>query len=220
MVRAFTLLVALSLAGCRLSYTGGAKTVTATDLAADRTLLRAAPTPVVTQLSQQDCGLAALAMVAGAWGRTWSVRDMARELKPTERGVKLARLRDFARGRGLDAYAIKGTYADLEAELRAGRPVVLGLVLPYDRKNALHHFEVVVAYDPRAQRAVTRDPATGDLKQRTHDVLDAEWKNAGYATLVVVGDTTPAAPPLTGDDHVQAHDPRSRPGTVRSVGLQ
>ena len=223
--RAYALTVACiaALTGCHLSYTGGAKTVSAADLTADAALIHAAPTPVVKQQSREDCGLAALAMVAGAWGRTWTVTDMARELPPTSKGVKLGKLRDFARGRGLDAYAIKGTFKDLETELRAGRPVMLGLVLPFDQKNNLSHYEVVVALDPTDQTVITRDPATGDLMRRARKVLDVEWKTAGYATLVVVGDKTPvqtAAQPEPGGDHVEGIDVRDRSGAPRRIGMQ
>lgn len=187
--RVLTLVACLAgLSACRLSYTGGATTVGSAELSANDHLLVASPTPVVRQKTQADCGLAALAMVAGAWGHSWSVDDLARKLPPTKTGVKLKRLRDYARQRGLDAYAVKGTFADLETELRAGRPVVLGLVLPYDQSNNLNHYEVAVAIDPRDHTVITRDPATGELMRRVKKVLDLEWKTAGYATLVVVGD--------------------------------
>jgi ABC-type bacteriocin/lantibiotic exporter with double-glycine peptidase domain len=186
--RVATLVVCLAgLSACRLSYKGGATTVSSDEVAANSELLVASPTPVVKQQTRADCGLAALAMVAGAWGHTWSVAEMARTLPPTKNGVKLKRLRDFARERGLDAYAVKGTFADLENELRAGRPVVLGLVLPFDQSHNLSHYEVAVAIDPRDQSVITRDPATGALMRRVRKVLDLEWKTAGYATLVVVG---------------------------------
>jgi len=184
---AFLLVVTLfGLTACRMSYKGGATTVGTNELGAE--WVRAAPTPVVLQRVQTDCGLAALAMVAGAWGRNWSVTDMARHVKPTEKGVKLGALRDLARARGLDAYAVKGTFKDLENELSKGRPVLLGLVLPFDRNNNLHHFEVVIAMNPRDGTVVTLDPATGDMMKRTRKVLDLEWRHAKYATLVVVGD--------------------------------
>jgi hypothetical protein len=35
---------------------------------------------------------------------------------------------------------------------------------------------------------VTIDPASGQWRQRSKQVLDLEWKSAGFATLVVVGD--------------------------------
>jgi len=192
--RALTLVVCIAgLSACHLSYKGGATTVSPAALSANDGLLQAKATPVVKQLNRADCGLAALAMVAGAWGHTWSVNDMAIRLKPSKNGVKLKRLRDLARDRGLDAYAVKGTFADLEHELRAGRPVLLGLVLPYDQDKNLHHYEVAVAIDPKDHTVITRDPQTGELMRREKKILDLEWKTAGYATLVVVGERPKSA---------------------------
>ena len=185
--RAALLALVLLAVGCRLSYTGGATTVKPHEVPSG--WLKAAPTPVVVQAQRQDCGLAALAMVAGAWGRHWTLPDLARRLPPGKKGVQLGRLRDLARERGLVAYAVKGSFDDLRKELSAGRPVLLGLVLPFDRNENLHHYEVVVAMNPADDTVVTRDPATGDLMRRARKVLDLEWKHAGYATLVVVGTT-------------------------------
>lgn len=196
--RVLTLVVCIAgLSACRLDYKGGATTVGSAELSANENLLVASPTPVVKQKTQADCGLAALAMVAGAWGHSWSVDDLARKVPPSKNGVKLKRLRDYAQQRGLDAYAVKGTFADLENELRAGRPVVLGLVLPYDQDNNLNHYEVAVAIDPRDHTVITRDPATGELMRRVKKVLDLEWKTAGYATLVVTGDRSKAVTATT-----------------------
>ncbi|MDQ3367142.1 MAG: cysteine peptidase family C39 domain-containing protein [Myxococcota bacterium] len=172
--------------GCRLSYTGGARPVDQSSL--DASWLRAAQTPVVRQRSQSDCGLAALAMVAGAWGRTWTLDELSRELTPTAKGVKLGALRDLARQRGLDAYAISGTHEDLRKELGKGRPVLLGLLLPYESDRALNHYEVAIAMDPRDGSVITLDPSSGKHMRRTRQVLEAEWKPGGYPTLVVVGE--------------------------------
>jgi len=176
----------LGASACQLSYTGGARPVAPAQLGDG--WYRAAATPVVRQRQETDCGLAALAMVAGAWGRRWSVADLHHELPPSERGVKLGALRDLARTRGLDAYAIAATAADLAHELRAGRPVVLGLILPYDNNHNTSHYEVAIAMDPRDGTVVTIDPASGDWRQRSNRVLELEWKAAGSPALVVVGD--------------------------------
>jgi ABC-type bacteriocin/lantibiotic exporter with double-glycine peptidase domain len=176
----------LGLSACQLSYTGGARAVTPAELGDG--WYRAASTPVVRQRQETDCGLAALAMVAGAWGRRWSVADLTGQLQPTERGVKLGALRDLARARGLEAYAIKGSPHDLEHELALGRPVVLGLLLPFDRGHNASHYEVAVALNPRDGTVVTIDPASGEWRRRSQQVLELEWKPAGFATLVVVGD--------------------------------
>jgi hypothetical protein len=177
----------LAPAGCsaRLSYTGEARPVGPTE--PDAGWLRAAPTPVVRQRTQSDCGLAALAMVAGAWGQRWSLDELAREARATKRGVKLGALRDLARARGLEAYAISAAHADLRRELAQGRPIVLGLVLPFELGRGLHHYEVAIALDPRDESVITLDPATGRRLRRARRVLDAEWEPAGRAALVVVG---------------------------------
>ena len=94
---------------------------------------------------------------------------------------------ELARKRGLDAYAISGKHDDLKRELSKGRPVVLGLQLPFEQDRALHHYEVAVAINSRDGSVVTLDPATGKYLQRTRAVLEKEWKPVGFPTLVVVG---------------------------------
>lgn len=191
MIRTAFLVVLLAFAGaCRLPYAGGAKPVTSTEL--DDQWHRAAPTPVVLQKDRTDCGLAALAMVAGAWGQSWSLAELQRSMPPTSDGVRLGALRDYARSHGLVAYAVKGTHKDLRFELERHRPVLLGLLLPYAKNKALAHYEVAVAVDPRDGSVVTLDPATGKHMRRSREVLEKEWKPAGYATLVVLG-TAPVA---------------------------
>jgi len=182
---AFLALVGMTSA-CVLPYSGGAKAMKPTQL--DSTWLRAAPTPVVVQQRQSDCGLAALAMVAGAWGRHWSINDMAARVPPGNKGVKLRVLRDFARSRGLEAYAIKATRQDIHNELAQGRPVLLGLILPHDMNRNRSHYEVAIALNPLDGTVITIDPANGKWMKRSPKILDLEWKAAGYAALVVVGD--------------------------------
>jgi len=188
-----SLVVLAGLTACQLPYAGGARAVSPASIGAG--WYKAAPTPVVRQHRETDCGLAALAMVAGAWGQRWSVDDLNRQLPPTDKGVKLGALRDLARGRGLEAYAIKGSAKDLAHELQNGRPVVLGLILPYDQGRNASHYEVAVALNPSDGAVVTIDPATGDWRQRSSKVLDLEWKSAGFATLVVTGDRNAASKP-------------------------
>ena len=175
---------------CAVPYRGGARAVQPTQLDAT-SWLRAAPTPVVRQKHMTDCGLAALAMVAGAWGRQWSIDDLAHRVPPGEHGIKLGVLRDLARSRGLEAYAIKANRDDLTTELAAGRPVLLGLILPHDRKRNRSHYEVAIALNRSDGTLITIDPATGEWMRRSPAVLDLEWKAAGYAALVVTSDKPP-----------------------------
>src|SRR5262245_65443611 len=105
--RASLLVMLLGLVACQLSYRGGARAVTPGELGSG--WYRAAATPVVRQHQETDCGLAALAMVAGTWGRRWSVADLTHQLQPTARGAKLGAMSYLAPSRGIGDYAIKGT---------------------------------------------------------------------------------------------------------------
>jgi ABC-type bacteriocin/lantibiotic exporter with double-glycine peptidase domain len=176
-----------AITGCAPSYSGGARPVDPVMI--DDGWLRAAPTPVVLQQADSDCGLAALAMIGGRWGKQWSVAELAEHIPVTAEGVKLGALRDVARDRGLNAYAISGTTKDLEHELTAHRPVLIGLVLPFDKRHARAHFEVAIAMNPHDGTVITLDPATGQWMRRPAKALDSEWKAAHYAALVVVGPT-------------------------------
>lgn len=173
-------------ASCAVPYRGGARAVHPTQLGPG--WLTAAETPVVKQKQQADCGLAALAMVAGAWGRQWTVDGLAKRVPPGKHGIKLGVLRDLARQEGLEAFAIKASRDDLKNELAKGRPVLLGLMLPHDRKSNRSHYEVAIALSTQDGTVVTIDPATGEWMRRSPKVLDIEWKAAGYAALVVTGD--------------------------------
>lgn len=195
--RALFVVVLAVTGACRLPYSGGAKPVVVT--AIDDHWHRAAPTPVVRQSDRTDCGLAALAMVAGAWGQSWTLSELKQALPATKEGVRLGALRDYARSRGFVAYAVKGTHDDLVFELSRHRPVLLGLVLPFAKDKALAHYEVAIAVDPRDGAVITQDPATGKLMRRTREVLDREWKPAKYATLVVVGTTQGSVARVTGN---------------------
>ncbi len=191
--RALAVLVA-ALTGC-IHYTGQARPIEPAAVDAARGWIVAAPTPTVHQTGRTDCGPAALVMVAGRW-RVPLDLARANALAPASStlGVRLDALRDVARAHGLTAFAIAGDAAILEHELRAGRPLIVGLLRPYGRSGALSHYEVVIAVRP-APRAddtlvVTIDPgattARGWQVRRWID-LDREWQPAGRPALVVLG---------------------------------
>jgi ABC-type bacteriocin/lantibiotic exporter with double-glycine peptidase domain len=170
-------------------YSGGARQIEPGQVAHQPGWVSAAPTPTVRQRGNADCGLAALAMVAGRWHVALTLDEAQRAVAaPTPRGVKLGELRKAARAKGLQAFAVAGDEAMLEHEVRAGRPVIVGLLRPYGRDRALSHYEVVVALRASAdgRQVVTIDPA-GGWQVRNWTDLDAEWKPAGRPALVVLG---------------------------------
>lgn len=168
------------------TYSGGGRVIDPARVANEPGWITAAPTPLIQQRSLLDCGPAALAMVAKRWDVHIAPDDPA-IAAPGKHGVRLGDLRSAARAHGLIAFAIKGDRATLDHELRAGRPVLVGLLRPYSRSKAVSHYEVVVAM--RGDEIVTLDPAAGWVV-RTWSALEAEWRTAAYPALVVLGPRT------------------------------
>ncbi len=178
--------VFVGVAGC-VSYRGGARAIDPTRLTAERGWVVAAPTPALRQRGSHDCGAASLAMIARRWHVPLSVAGATAALPATPpQGSRLGDLRDVARSRGLQAFAIAGDHATLLHELRAGRPVIVGLVLPNGSGPAQSHYEVVVALQPADGKVVTIDPAAGWVARRWVD-FDAAWRPGGRPSLVVLG---------------------------------
>ena len=129
-------LALVAMSAC-IPYSGGAQAIDPARLRREPGWIVAAPTPELRQRGPHDCGAAALAMVAGRWHVALSVDQAVAVLPPTPpTGAQLADLRDAARARGLTAFAIAGDRDTLVHELRAGRPVIVGLLLPYGRDRA------------------------------------------------------------------------------------
>jgi ABC-type bacteriocin/lantibiotic exporter with double-glycine peptidase domain len=177
----YLVLVAPLVASCS-AYVGGAKNADPAriDPAAGWVVATA---PLVLQQNARDCGAAALSMVAARWGVHITVESLQSRLGG---GSKLGELRAVARSEGLEAFAIPGSEAILEHELRQGRPVIVGLLLPLRRGRARTHYEVVVAMKPKTQEVATLDPARG-WRVRAWKDLEREWEPVGRPSLVVVG---------------------------------
>lgn len=193
--RSLVALVAATLAAACAHYSGGARPIRPDQIAHQPGWITTAPTPMVHQRGLTDCGPAALAMVAGRWHVAMTIDDARRSVRaPTPRGTALGDLRRAARAHGLLAFAITGDQAMLEHEVRAGRPVIVGLLRPNGRDRATSHYEVVVALRASADdpQVVTIDPAGGWMIRSWAD-LDAEWRPAGRPALVVLGPETDAA---------------------------
>lgn len=79
-------------------------------------------------------------------------------------------------------FALPGTFDDLAFEIRAYRPVVVGLrrTEPLGR---LSHFVLVVGHDKQHERWLLADPDRGWQVVNRSD-LDQDWTAAGHAMVV------------------------------------
>jgi ABC-type bacteriocin/lantibiotic exporter with double-glycine peptidase domain len=174
-------LTALTMAGC---YRGSAVDAPAEALARDPNWIRV-NLPPVRQTGASDCGAAALASVLGYWGRPASLASIERSVDVKHGGASLGDLESYARTQGLSAYVFNADFADLEHELRAGRPVIVGMVKPYRPGRGIAHYEVVTGYEPVQKRILTFDPARG-LRENALAGFLAEWQPAKRVALVVL----------------------------------
>jgi ABC-type bacteriocin/lantibiotic exporter with double-glycine peptidase domain len=192
-MRAAVLAAALSLPGCYTCYTGTATDASARQIAADRSWDIVPGVPFVGQKSDHDCGAAALAMVFSRWFGHESV-DVVSALAPSSgAGIRVGALRDLARRRGLEAFVISGTLADLAQQIALGRPVVVGLAKPMSGGRAAAHYEVIVGLNRSRRLILSLDPARG-LRQNTLEGFAREWIPTRRVTLIAFPRRGPPTP--------------------------
>ncbi len=174
--------VALFLAGVAgCGYTGQSTAFDRKELDESPGWVAAREVPVIHQKTTEDCGAAALAMIFADWNVPATAEDISALVLPGK-GASARDLRELARRNGLRCFLIHGVWEDLENELCAGRPVIVGLVKPTST-GAVTHYEVVVAVHPERHLVVTHDPALGP-RRYTLEGFRREWDPAGYLTLV------------------------------------
>jgi ABC-type bacteriocin/lantibiotic exporter with double-glycine peptidase domain len=136
------------------------------------------------QTGPRDCGPAALASVLNHWEPALDLEAVRRLTgPPDDEGMAAGRLRAVARGRGLHAHLISGTLADLDREVQAGRPVLVGVVRIHGRKR-LAHYQVVAGYHAGRALLLAADPERGWTVVPVEQFL-AEWQPARRLALVV-----------------------------------
>ncbi len=168
--------------GC---YRGTARAVSLADIDREPGWVVVRGVPVVPQQSAHDCGAAALAMVLAHWGIPDAAPEIRRVASDGAEGrASAGSLRRFARDKGLRAFLISGGAADLEHEVGAQRPVLVGLVQRYAGNKALSHYEVVIGYNAATRRVLLLDPGHGPRVDEL-DAFDREWRPTGRLTLVV-----------------------------------
>jgi ABC-type bacteriocin/lantibiotic exporter with double-glycine peptidase domain len=194
-VKRIGLAACLGLIAACSTYTGSARDFSPARLAREPGWIAVGGLPLVRQETETECGAAAVTMVVSYWTGADPARLLA-DIRPAPaRGLSAGRLRRFARGHGLAAFLIAAQLADLEHEVRRGRPVLVGLAKPH-RRGLLTHYEVVVALHPGRRLVVTLDPGRG-WRQNTYAGLLSEWRPARGLALIVSPRAARAVTPST-----------------------
>lgn len=181
-MRAKLVLLATLLSGCATVVSAG-RPFSPARLSSEPGWLAVSDVPLVRQKREMDCGPAAAAMVLAYWQRAATVDDIRAASGVSDtRGVSAGALRDILRAHGLDAYLIGGEVGDLERELSAGRPVLVGTVR---RGNGgiVAHYQVVVGLHRERELVAVLDPAEGWL-EISLPVFEKRWVEARHLVVV------------------------------------
>ncbi len=146
--------------------------------------------PYVHQ-QRDGCGSAALAMVL----RYWQVKNPAlateraepakiqQELyTPKLRGIAAARMEQYLRHSGMEAFAFRGEWSDLRANIEKGRPLIVAL----KPRAAAAHYVVVAGVAPDDAAVLVNDPERGKLVRAERGEFERAWKGTGNWTLLAV----------------------------------
>jgi len=178
------LALTLAAAGCT-HYAGPARPIEPSTIVENDGWRRVPQMMLVRQRDASDCGVAAVAMVLARWSRPTGLAEVRAAAPPVGNGLRARDLRDLLRARRLRAFVIEGRMADLEHEVAAGRPVIVGTLKRLSDRRARSHFEVVVALHPERKLVVTLDPSLG-WRQSSYAGFEAEWALSGHATIVTL----------------------------------
>ncbi len=170
--------------GC-VHYAGPSRATSPSEIAEGDGWQRVPQMMLVHQDGDADCGVAAVAMVLARWTRPTGLAEVRASVPPVGAGLRARQMRDALRARGLRAFVIEGSLADLEHEIAAGRPVVVGTLKRLSDRQARTHFEVVVAIHPARHLLVTLDPSLG-WRESTYAGFESEWSLSGHTAIVTL----------------------------------
>jgi ABC-type bacteriocin/lantibiotic exporter with double-glycine peptidase domain len=144
--------------------------------------------PFVHQ-DKNGCGAASIAMVMDYWQREFNQRSNAdagqiqRALySPQAHGIYASDLQKYLNDHGYRTFAIRGSWSDLEEQLRKGRPLIVALKTGRDD----FHFVVVAGVDSQQNLVLKNDPAERKLLKQDRVSFEKEWNATENWTLLAV----------------------------------
>jgi Flp pilus assembly protein TadD len=134
----------------------------------------------------KSCGAGSLAAVLQAHGDSTTMQQWQDTLPKTRGGVMSIDLVLAARQKGFDAQLVTGDRGLIEAEVRAGRPVILMLqVIQTPGKGYdFFHYIVIDGYDDM-RRMLRMQFGDGRERWTNLESVVPAWEKTRYATIVV-----------------------------------
>jgi ABC-type bacteriocin/lantibiotic exporter with double-glycine peptidase domain len=136
--------------------------------------------PFVRQ-PKDGCGAASISMVMEYWaaqqgsgiGSGSDVANIQRELySPKDHGITTTSAQQYLRRHGFLAFAINGSWSDLEQQLRKGRPLIAALK-PQGQSQL--HYVVIDGIDTAHALVTMNDPADRKLLTQGRAEFEKDW---------------------------------------------
>jgi ABC-type bacteriocin/lantibiotic exporter with double-glycine peptidase domain len=147
--------------------------------------------PFVRQ-PREGCGAASISMVMEYWARQAGggappgadVEQIQHRLySPREHGISASSMEQYLREHGFVAIALNGKWADLEEQIRKGRPLIVALK-PQGQSQL--HYVVIDGVDPVHQLVMMNDPAERKLLTQERAGFERDWNATHNWTLLAV----------------------------------
>ena len=106
---------------------------------------------------------------------------------PKEHGIPAASMQRYLRQNGFEAFAVTGTWQDLEQNVRKGRPLIVAL---RPRGQTALHYVVIDGIDPVHRLVMMNDPAERKLLTEERAGFEKDWSATHNWMLLAV----PATP--------------------------
>lgn len=146
------------------------------------------------QQPREGCGAASLAMVMQYWAAQSGgvkadeadrdVGRIQRELySPNDHGITAMAMRSYLEQHGFRAFALSGTWNDLEEHLRKGRPIIVAL-RPEGQREL--HYVVIDGIDTGRSLVMMNDPAERKLLTEERAGFEKDWKATHNWMLLAV----------------------------------
>lgn len=139
---------------------------------------------------REGCGAASIAMVMDYWaaqagvGAVADVDSIQQQLYSSrEHGITSEQMQTYLREHGYQVFALNGAWADLEEQLRKGRPLIVAL---QPRGQRELHYVVVDGIDSRRGMVTMNDPAERKLLTRERAGFEQEWSATHNWMLLAV----------------------------------
>ncbi|HEV2277177.1 MAG TPA: C39 family peptidase [Acidobacteriaceae bacterium] len=153
--------------------------------------------PFVRQ-PREGCGAASLSMVMQYWAAqehepaaaASDVAAIQRQLYvPKEHGIPAASMQSYLRQNGFEAFAVSGTWQDLEQNVRKGRPLIVAL---RPRGQTALHYVVIDGVDAARGLVMMNDPAERKLLTEERAGFEKDW-SATHNWMLLAVPATPAS---------------------------